>query len=131
VNPQGSPMRHGPGPHGSDGHDRRGDPRHGVAPRVTVTTDDGRRLRGDAANLSLGGLFVFCPPGSASDLAPDTDCRVRLAFRGGSRPVVVDLLGRVTRAEAEGLAIAFTYVDADNHARLHEALSGLAATPEG
>lgn len=123
-------MHHGR--HHHKGIDRRADARHGAAPPVTVTAPDGTRLQGDAANLSLGGLFIACPPESAAPLPVGTDCRVRLTFRDGSRRVNVDLMGRVAHADDGGLGIAFTYLDADNHARLNEALSsGLAAAPEG
>jgi hypothetical protein len=113
------------------GLDRRGDARHGIGPRVTVTAPDGTPLRGEADNLSLGGLFVPWPPdpaGVSSAFPPGTDCRVRLTFGGGPRRVVVNLLGRVARADQGGIGVEFTYLDADNHSRLNEALSSGLAT---
>jgi PilZ domain len=109
------------------GDERRGDARHGVAPGVTVTTKEGARLSGEARNVSLGGLFVRCRP----DLAPGTDCEVTLTFRAGRRRTEVRLLARVARADPEGLALEYTYLDADNHARLHERLSTDGGPPAG
>lgn len=106
------------------GMDRRGGPRHelGPGPGVEVAAD-GVRVRGVARDVSIGGLFVVCAPEAAQRIAPGTDCAVVLTFGSGRRAQAVHLHGRIARTGPDGVAVETTYLDADNHARLHERLS--------
>lgn len=98
---------------------RRDHERRGVALAVTLTAPDGARVTGTSSDVSLGGVFVTgcaAPP-------PGTDCRVALSVGTGPEAVTIRLQGRVARVTEAGVAIQYTYIDADNHARLHELLA--------
>lgn len=95
--------------------ERRGHERCAFDLAVTLTGPGGTQARGTSRDVSLGGVRLRGGQG----LAPGTDCRVELAC-GGVRVV---LRGRVARADADGIAVEYTWIDADNHARLHELLT--------
>lgn len=95
---------------------RRDHARSGAALAVTLTAPDGTRVTGSSADVSLGGVFVSgcaAPP-------PGTDCQVELSLGTGPARVAIHLQGRVARVTEAGAAVQYTYIDADNHARLHE-----------
>jgi hypothetical protein len=108
------------------GLERRDHGRQGLGLAVTVTGPDGAVARGTARDLGLGGVRLEGGP----LLPPGTDCRVELGPPGADRARVA-FLGRVARVLPGGMAIACTYIDADNHARLHELLASDAAPAGG
>jgi hypothetical protein len=103
--------------------ERRGHERCAFDLVVILTGPDGTEVRGTSRDVSLGGVFLRGGRG----LSPDADCRVELATGDGPEAVRVVLQGRVARADADGIAVEYTWIDADNHARLHELLTADAA----
>jgi hypothetical protein len=106
--------------------DRRRHERFGIPLAVTLTTSDGTEITGVSRDVSLGGVFIPCHGAPA----PGTDCRLELALGVGPARVAIRVQGRVARVDADGVAVQYTYIDADNHARLHE-LFASAAVPTG
>ena len=83
--------------------------------RVHVRIDgearaEGRLVQGNVEDVSLKGVFLKC-----GDTFPaSTECRIELDLMTGEEPVHIDAVGRVMRADSEGMAIEFTQTDPES-----------------
>ena len=61
-------------------------------------------------NLSIGGCLIPWD----FEIAPGTPCVFKIQLAGGSDDLRIDVEGKTTRYQADGLAIHFTKIDHDS-----------------
>lgn len=85
-----------------------------VKVRVEMVTRDGLIFTQQTRNLSMNGLYLE----SMDKLLVGTECQVRV-FLGETRDAAcVEILGRVSRTDENGMAIEFQQIEVDGFERL-------------
>ena len=72
------------------------------------------QLDGSSRDLGLGGVFV----NTDKKIPLDTQCKVKVLLSGLSPPLFLEIDGRIVRADASGIAIAFESMDLDSYTHL-------------
>lgn len=78
----------------------------------TDLTSGGKKIHGEARDVSLRGMFFFAD----EDLPEKTDCRIEIFLAGSSLSICAG--GRIARVFENGMGIEFTEVDIDSFERL-------------
>jgi len=80
---------------------------------VTITTQDGAEVSGQARDVSLSGLFVQA--GSPIGKLPSgAACQVSVSLPGAAVPLSIHAAGRIVRCTDEGIAVEFCQVDEES-----------------
>jgi hypothetical protein len=81
--------------------------------RVTITTQDGAEVSGQARDVSLSGLFVQADT-PVGNLPSGVACQVSVSLPGAAVPLSIHAAGRIVRSTNEGIAVEFCRVDEES-----------------
>ena len=81
-----------------------------VSLEVEVSAEDRTTIQAPARDLSLNGVYVPC----TGRLPVETTCKVELVLDNPGSPLKLEVQGRVSRADDDGMAIEFTGVPLDD-----------------
>ena len=106
--------------------DKREFSRAPVHVRAEITTRAGVTICGRVRDLGMSGIFVDAEQG----LPLDTECAVAIILDTGDAPIRLDLHGRVSRIDVQGIALEFDEVDVDSVEHLQNLVRYNAANSE-
>ena len=92
----------------ADGENRREFTRVRIQLDAEVDVNDKATITGVAKDLSLNGVYIPC----TGMLPIGTECKIGLFLDG--RDIRLDVIGKVTRQNEDGMAIEFTGVPLDD-----------------
>ena len=91
-----------------NGENRREFTRVRIQLDAEISADDKASINGVAKDLSLNGVYIPC----TGTLPIDTECSIGLFLDG--RDIRLEVTGKVTRQDEDGMAIEFTGVPLDD-----------------
>lgn len=106
-----------------DGDNRREFTRVLIQLDAEVSADDKATISGVAKDLSLNGVYIPC----TGMLPIGTECKIGIFLDG--RDIRLDVIGKVTRQNDDGMAIEFTGVPLDDLEHLRNLIRFNAENP--
>ena len=98
----------------SDGGNQRSFSRVPFRAEATISADGGAQIKAEVRDISLRGLYAA----GAGGIPPGTACRIALILGGADSEVRLQMQGRVTRDDGDGLAVEFAALGFDTYFHL-------------